>query len=427
MKTSLAIIGTLWGDEGKGKVTDFYAKRANFVVRSQGGNNAGHTIVINKKKYALRLLPSGVYNDKINNVLSNGMVIDVEFLVEEIKKVEFNLKKMTNLFISERAHVVLPYHKELDIFYENQKVDKIGTTNNGIGPAYSEKYLRNGIRIIDFITPKTFKILLKQNLDYVNSLFNSFEYDVKYDFEKEYTRLTLIAKKLKKYVCDTSLLLLNAIDSNKKILFEGAQGTMLCVEHGTYPMVTSSSPSALAIPLNVGIPSKNIENVLGVTKAYVSKVGEGFFVTKIENNIANQIREVGHEFGTVTKRPRQIGWLDLFILRYVIRTTGITHLAITLLDVLSNIENLKVCIGYIKEGKKLNSFPSSQEVLKSCKPIYKELSGWTENISNISCYEDLPKNAKNYIEFIEKFLKINVVLISVGPDRSQTLERKKIF
>ncbi len=422
----LSINGTLWGDEGKGKATDYFASKADIVVRSQGGNNAGHTIVFGGKKYSLRLLPSGIYNKNITNVLANGMVIDVEFLISEIALVKKEVKAI-KLLVSDRAHIVFPYHKELDQMWEDQKEDKIGTTKKGIGPTYADKSSRVGIRMGDLLDEQTLANKLKFNIEITNKMFKAFNYNYQSDFKQMFAKYQKIAKELKQYISNTSEFLNDSIKQNKKILFEGAQGAMLCLDHGTYPMVTSSSPTPLSIPLNTGVAPKYFTNVLGITKAYTTRVGEGPFATEFDNEVSNIIREVGHEYGTVTSRPRRIGWLDGFVLNYAIKTTGVSHIAIMLLDVLSGIQTLKIATGYTLKGKKITSFPSQIKDLEKCEATYVELKGWKEDISNIKDFKDLPNNAKEYIYKIEKITGAKVAMVSVGPDRVQTIMKEKIF
>ncbi len=423
----LAINGTLWGDEGKGKVTDYYASKADVVVRSQGGNNAGHTIVFEGKKFALRLLPSGIYNENVENVLANGMVIDAEFLVEEIELVKSNGVKNPKLHISDRAHVVFPYHKELDQMWEDQKENKIGTTKKGIGPAYADKASRTGIRIADLMDKEIFEKQLKWNVEIVNKMFKAFDYKYQADFKEIFDKFNKIADYIRPFVTDTSDLLLRFIEQDKKILFEGAQGAMLCIDHGTYPMVTSSSPTALSIPLSAGIPARNIQSVLGITKAYTTRVGEGAFATEFDNEISEKIRKDGNEFGTVTQRPRRIGWLDGVVLKNVIETTGVSNLGIMLLDVLTGIEELKIAKAYKLNGKEITRVPSLITDLEKCEPVYETVKGWTEDITKIKKWDDLPVNAKNYINKIEEITNVKVSLVSVGPDRTQTIEKEEIF
>lgn len=420
---SLVIVGTGWGDEGKGKITDYLSKKFDICVRFQGGNNAGHTIKFNNNKYALNLIPSGIFNQNIQNIMSNGMVIDLKALVNEISMLKSKGFDCENLHISDRAHVLFPYHIQLDEIFENIKGnDKVGTTKKGIGPCYTDKSMRIGIRIGDLLNKDSFYKKLSQNVEYVNkilSIFNSKTFDV----TELYNEYTSYANIIKPHIKDTSLFLINALNENKKILFEGAQGIMLCLDHGTYPYVTSSSPSAASVALNCGIPPQSIQKVLGITKSYATRVGEGVFPTEIFSDISNTIRETAHEYGTTTGRARRIGWLDTVVLKHGKRISGITDLAITLLDVLTGFEKLKICTSYILDGKEIDYIPSTIEEFNKCKPVYIELNGWYEDISNVKSFDNLPKNAKNYIHKIEEITGINVSIISVGPDRKQTIEK----
>ena len=420
---SLVIVGTGWGDEGKGKITDYLSKKFDICVRFQGGNNAGHTIKFNNNKYALNLIPSGIFNQNIQNIMSNGMVIDLKALVNEINILKSKGFDCENLHISDRAHVLFPYHIQLDEIFENIKGnDKVGTTKKGIGPCYTDKAMRIGIRIGDLLNKDSFYKKLSQNVEYVNkllSIFNSTTFDV----NELYNEYTSYANIIKPHIKDTSLFLMNALNENKKILFEGAQGIMLCLDHGTYPYVTSSSPSAASVALNCGIPPQSIQKVLGITKSYTTRVGEGVFPTELFSDISNTIRETAHEYGTTTGRARRIGWLDTVVLKHGKRISGITDLAITLLDVLTGFEKLKICTSYILDGKEIDYIPSTIEEFNKCKPVYIELDGWYEDISNVKSFNNLPKNAKNYIHKIEEITGINVSIISVGPDRKQTIEK----
>ncbi len=415
------VVGTQWGDEGKGKITDFLATSADMVVRYQGGNNAGHTIEFDGGKYALHLIPSGIFNTQIKNVMANGMVINPKALVEEINILKKSGFTCENLFISDRAHVVFPYHMELDELFENLKgKNKVGTTKKGIGPAYSDKASRIGIRIGEMMDSSLFKMKLESNIDYANNIFAAFGY-ARRDFSKIYEEYLKFAEVIKPFVCDTSLLINDSYDKNKQILFEGAQGVLLCLDHGTYPFVTSSSPTAASVPLNAGIAPQKIDKVIGVTKAYSTRVGEGAFPTEINCDIARTIREVGREYGTTTGRPRRIGYLDAVILKHSKRVSGLTDLSITLLDVLTNIEELKICTSYGLNGKEIDYIPANVKDFDKCTPNYITLPGWTEDITKARKYNDLPENAKKYLQTIEEVVGVKVSIVSVGPDRTQTI------
>ncbi|MGE0003141.1 MAG: adenylosuccinate synthase [Candidatus Izemoplasmatales bacterium] len=427
MDQTIVVVGTQWGDEGKGKVTDYLARKADVVVRSQGGNNAGHTIRFNSRRFALHLIPSGVFNPSTKNVMANGMVINPIALIEEFEMLSKEGISNFQLFLSDRAQVVMPYHLVLDELLETVKGENaVGTTKKGIGPAYADKISRFGIRIGDLIRPEALKKSVHSALAYLNPLLKSFEKEP-FDEKKLVEDFVLYGTRLKPYITDTSLFLQDALDYQQKILFEGAQGTMLCVEHGTYPYVTSSSPTAASVPLSCGIAPQSIHEVLGVTKAYTTRVGEGAFPTEFENDIAKQIREVGHEYGTTTGRPRRIGWLDSVILRHAKRINGLTGLAIMLLDVLSGLEEVKICTSYELDGKIIHHVPGHYDDFLRCKPIYQSFKGWSEDISNVTQFEDLPRNCQNYLYAIEEYSGVKVTMFSVGPDRDQTVVLKKYF
>lgn len=425
--STLVVVGSQWGDEGKGKITDYMAQEADVVVRSQGGNNAGHTITFDGNKYALRSIPSGIFNPKIKNVMANGMVINPKQMLEELKGLEERGIKDYQLFISNRAHVVMPYHQELDGAYEQFKGDKkIGTTKRGIGPCYADKANRIGIRIGDLINPESFKLVLKDTLTIKNMELKMLGLEP-FDFDKIYNEYVQYGQEIKKYVCDTSLLLEEEIEKGSKVLFEGAQGVMLCLDHGSYPYVTSSSPTGASVPLNAGVAPKYINNILGICKAYTTRVGEGPFPTELDGDLAHYIRERGHEYGTVTKRPRRVGYLDCVALNYARRISGINYLALMLFDVLSGLETLKICYAYEMDGKIINTVPATLEEYQNCKPLYIEMPGWEEDITNVTSFDELPLNAQNYIRKIEELTKTEIVLFSIGPDRKQTIKLKEFF
>jgi len=422
------VVGTQWGDEGKGKITDFLAEKADVVVRFQGGNNAGHTIKFDNKKFALHLIPSGIFRKDTVNVLANGMVINPKALLSEIEMLKDGGITNLNLAISDRAHVILPYHIILDGLFEELKEDskKVGTTKKGIGPAYSDKTSRIGVRICDFINEKTFLEKLEINLNYYNKIFKVFgknELNPK-DIFNEYKEY---AKLIKPYVTDTSLLLNIAFEDNKKVLFEGAQGALLCLDHGTYPYVTSSSPTAASVPLNTGVSHTYINEVLGITKAYSTRVGSGYFATEFEDETAKQIRDVGHEYGTTTGRPRRIGWIDTVVLRHTKRVSGITGLSVMLLDVLSNIENLKICTHYMLNGTKIDHIPANIDDFEKCVPVYIDVPGWKEDITNVKSFEKLPISAQNYLNKLSELTGLPIAIFSVGPDRTQTIVLKDVI
>jgi adenylosuccinate synthase len=419
----IVVVGTQWGDEGKGKITDFLAQHSDVVVRYQGGNNAGHTVVFDGEKHSLHLLPSGILNPKIDNVMANGMVINPKAFVEEISKI----KNTFNLSISDRAHIVLPYHPELDKAYELRKGDeKIGTTHKGIGPAYTDKAARIGIRVSTFIHPSRFKNELDAIMDQKNFELNAYDHEL-LDKDAIYSEYLPYAEAMKPYVKDTSVYLNQLIEDNKKILFEGAQGVLLCLDHGTYPYVTSSSPTASSVPLNTGIAPWLVEGAIGVTKAYTTRVGSGPMPSEIEGDLAHHIREVGREYGTTTGRPRRIGWLDTVILRHTKRVSGLSYLAVTLLDVLTGIKELKIATSYILDGREIDYIPADIEDFMKAKPQFITMPGWDEDITQVKSFDELPIHAKNYLNKIAELVKVPIGMFSVGPDRNQTIMVKSFF
>lgn len=414
----VVIVGTQWGDEGKGKITDYLARHADVVVRYQGGNNAGHTVVIDGARRALHLLPSGVFNPEIENVMAGGMVIDPIALANEIDGQDFNLH------ISDRAHVVLPFHLDDDVRSETGRGSKkIGTTQKGIGPAYADKAARIGIRMGTFVSPERFEKALFELVQ----IKNDRQEGQRYDAREILARYKPYQKLLKPFVKDTSLFLNHRINANKNVLFEGAQGVLLCLDHGTYPFVTSSSPTAAAVPLSTGIAPWLIDGALGVTKAYTTRVGQGPLPSEMDEALASLIREKGHEYGTTTGRKRRIGWLDLVVIRHAHRTSGLTALAITLLDVLSGLDMIKVVIAYRYDGKVIDYIPAHADDYARVEPVYIELKGWGEDLSDIRSYADLPTAAQTYLETIEAHLGLPIHIFSVGPEREQTIEIRETF
>ena len=425
--STLAIEGMQWGDEGKGKITDYYAAKAEIVVRSQGGNNAGHSIQHHGVRYALRLLPSGILNPHVTNVLADGMVVNPFCLLDELKGLKEKGITEYNLIISKRVSLLLPYHIELDKARENALGDaKIGTTKNGIGPAYEDKAARLSIRAGDLLEPE---YLLKR-LNVVVPLKNLElkAYGGKaFTVEEIYNDLLKVAEVLKSHITDTTVFLQKAIAEGKKVLFEGAQGAMLCLNYGTFPYVTSSSPLATAIPNNTGLPLSCVDNVLGIMKAYTTRVGEGPFPSEFDDEVAHAIREKGHEYGTVTHRPRRVGWLDIPQLKYVASISGIKHVALMLLDVLSATKEIKIVTKYFIDGKEIDYMPSTVTELARVTTKSITLPSWSEDISDIKKYEDLPVNCRNYIETIEKLLDVSIDLISVSPEADATIIRRNLL
>ncbi len=422
------VVGTQWGDEGKGKITDFLAQQSDVVARYQGGDNAGHTIQFNGQTYKLHLIPSGIFNSEKICILGNGMVINPKALLKEMDYVKSHGADLSHLKISNRAHVILPYHIELDrLQEENKGVDKqIGTTKKGIGPAYADKVNRIGIRMADLIDPDTLKEKLESLINEKNQLLKQYANSEQLDFEAVYEEYKKYGEELQPYVTDTSVILENEIEKGNKVLFEGAQGVMLDIDHGTYPYVTSSSTSAAGVATGSGIGPNFIENVVGVSKAYTTRVGDGPFPTELDGEIADQIREVGREYGTTTGRPRRVGWFDAVVVNHARRTSGMNAISLNCLDVLTGIDTLKICVGYEFEGETINYYPANLRQLDRCKPIYEELPGWTEDITSVDSFDNLPENAQKYVKRIEELTKTDVAIFSVGPDRNQTVIRTEI-
>ena len=423
---SLLILGSQWGDEGKGKITNLLSEKADVVIRYQGGNNAGHTIVFGGHKYALRLIPSGVFNPNVKCILANGMVINPRAFKEEVTELINAGFACKNLYISDRAHVLFDHHIELDRLNEEALGDKkIGTTKRGIGPAYADKISRVGMRMCDFVSegfPTLYKNLLsiknKQIIDMGGTPI---------DYEKTVKEYTELANYIRPMVVDSVAMVGKARKEKKNILFEGAQGSLLDVDFGSYPYVTSSNVTSGGTIFGSGIGCHGVDDVLGIVKAYETRVGEGAFPTEQLNEIGDLIRERGHEYGTVTHRPRRTGFLDLPALKYSIQINSISYICLTLLDVLTGFEKISVCTHYDYKGKLIDTLPASDRVLRECKPVYAYLDGWKEDISNCKTYDELPENAKKYIEFIEKEVEVPIVIVSTGPDKTQTIIREDIF
>ena len=420
--STTVVLGAQWGDEGKGKVTDFFASTADYVVRFQGGNNAGHTIVVGENKIALSLTPSGVLYPNCTPVIGSGCVIDLGFLKQELEMLNEKNINTDKLVISANAHVIMPYHKLLDeLIEENLGENKIGTTKKGIGPCYTDKIQRKGIRIQDLLHEKDFEKKVRKNVE-----------DVNLTLTKIYNQAPLIADEIidefgsykdivANHVADTSLLISNAIKNKKTILFEGAQGTLLDIDHGTYPFVTSSNTSSGNAAIGSGIGPKNLDKIVGVTKAYISRVGSGPFLTEQKNEIGDFLIEKGAEFGVVTGRRRRCGWLDLISLKYSVRVNSLTELFITKLDVLSGLEELNLCVGYKNNNEVITDYPFDQNILNTAEPIYQTFDGWTDDISTVKSFEDLPDNAQSYIKAIEDFIEVPITFISVGPERTENI------
>ncbi|RST70986.1 adenylosuccinate synthase [Siminovitchia acidinfaciens] len=426
--SSVVVVGTQWGDEGKGKITDFLSENAEVIARYQGGNNAGHTIQFNNVTYKLHLIPSGIfYKDKIS-VIGNGMVVDPKALVQELEYLHGHSVSTDNLRISNRAHVILPYHIKIDEVEEERKgANKIGTTKKGIGPAYMDKAARIGIRIADLLDREVFEEKLTRNLDEKNRLLMRFYETEGFKLEDILDEYYEYGKQLKDYVCDTSVVLNDALDEGKRVLFEGAQGVMLDIDQGTYPFVTSSNPVAGGVTIGSGVGPTKIDHVVGVCKAYTSRVGDGPFPTELKDTIGDQIREVGREYGTTTGRPRRVGWFDSVVVRHARRVSGLTDLSLNSIDVLTGIETLKICTAYDYKGTLINEYPANLNILKDCKPVYEELPGWTEDITACKMLDELPANARHYLARVSQLTGALLSIFSVGPDRSQTNVVKSVW
>ncbi|MGE4266630.1 MAG: adenylosuccinate synthase [Deferribacterales bacterium] len=423
------VLGAQWGDEGKGKVVDLSTVDADVVVRYSGGHNAGHTVVVGDTKYILHLIPSGIIHRGKINIIGNGVVIAPDALIEEMEI----LKKQgvvfdENFYISKRAHVIMPYHKTIDVLREEMKgKKKIGTTGRGIGPTYADKSARTGIRICDLYDDEVFREKLEQNVREVNFLMEHLFKQDKIDAERIFKQYKEYAEYIRPYVAETSEMVTDLYDAGKKIMMEGAQGTMLDLDFGTYPYVTSSSASAGGACTGSGLSPRKIDNVLGVVKAYSTRVGSGPFPTELLGQDGEDLRQAGHEFGATTGRPRRCGWLDLVSLKFSVSINGINLIALTKLDVLSGLDKIRVCTAYEYDGKVLDKFPAELKYLDECVPVYTEFDGWKEDLTNVKSYDELPANAKKYVQFISDFLKVPYAIVSLGTDREQTIKLNELF
>lgn len=421
--STFVVLGAQWGDEGKGKMTDFLAESADLVVRFQGGNNAGHTVIVGESEYKLHLIPSGIlYDDKLN-ILGNGTVIDPEALFKEISYLEDLNVAVTpeKLLISDRAHVILPYHRLLDKASDKLRKNAIGTTGKGIGPAYTDKAERSGIRMCDLIKPDVFKRKLEENIKKKNDLLVSVYDEEPLDFDEVYETYSAYAERLIPFVKDTSVRLYDEIKADKKVLFEGAQGMLLDIDYGTYPFVTSSNTIAGGVCTGTGIGPTMLKGAVGVAKAYTTRVGEGPFPTELTDETGRWIQEKGGEVGVTTGRPRRCGWLDLVILKTSARVSGLTNLVVTKIDTLAGLDTIEVCVGYKFNGQMIDYFPASLEDLAACEPVYETFEGWGEEAATAKTYDELPENAKIYLKRIEEFTGVEVSIVSVGPKRDQTI------
>ena len=427
--SAFIVLGAQWGDEGKGKMTDYLAEDADVVVRFQGGNNAGHTVVVGDKEYKLHLIPSGIlYDDKLN-VIGNGVVLDPKALFEEIDYLEGVGVKVTpeKLIISDRAQLIMPYHKVLDRLKEKARgKNDIGTTGKGIGPCYTDKFERCGIRVCDLMHPEVFAEKLKENIEMKNAYITKVLGGEALDYNEILNEYLEFGKRLKPFIEETSVKVFNDIKADKTVLFEGAQGMLLDIDYGTYPYVTSSNTTAGGVSNGVGIGPNMITNAVGITKAYTTRVGKGPFPTELLDETGEWIREKGHEYGVTTGRSRRCGWLDLVIVKTAVRVSGLTSLAVTKIDTLAGLDTLKVCVGYKFDGKVIDYFPASLEDLAKCEPVYEEFAGWGEEVANARSYDELPENAKKYLERIEEFTETKISIVSVGPKRDQTMRVKDL-
>lgn len=419
MKNVDVVLGTFYGDEGKGKIIDYLSTKADYTVRCTGGNNAGHTINVNGKKYAFHLIPSGILNKNTKAIIGNGVVIDPKVLIEEINNLEDEGISTSNLYISDKAHIIMPYHIKMDELQEELRNNKIGTTKRGIGPAYCDKFERCGIRVMDFISDR-FATIARENIERKNEIFKLYGKET-LNADKIIAEYIELSKKLKPYVTDTVYMIHKAIEQDKKKVCEGAQATLLDIDFGSYPFVTSSNPSIGGICTGSGIGAKYIGNVYGVLKGYSSRVGEGPYITEQANEIGDLIRELGHEYGTTTKRPRRCGWLDAVALKYAVILNGITALAINHVDTIGKMDKIKLCVAY-KKGNNIDmKFSCDEEYLQDIEPVYEEFEGNFGDISNIKRREDLPENAKKYLNRIEELVGVPIKFIGTGAGRDNMI------
>ncbi len=415
------ILGAQWGDEGKGKVVDMLSENVDIVARYQGGANAGHTVCIGDKQYVLHLLPSGMFHPQITCVIGNGVVVDPKALLTEIQQLETaGITVHGRLLISHNAHLIMPYHKLLDAIRE-QTAQRIGTTGRGIGPAYIDKFMRVGIRIVDLLNRDVLAAKLKRNIAEKNEILTKVYGETRIDVDAIIAEYQEFDKRIDEYITDTTLYLHQALKAGKRIIAEGAQGAMLDVDHGTYPFVTSSNPTSGGACTGLGIPPTAVEGIIGVAKAYCTRVGEGPFPTEQQNPVGERLRTVGHEFGATTGRPRRCGWFDAVALQHSARVNGISRLVITKLDVLDAFDEIRVCTGYELNGKRLKGFPVDVDTLERITLIYESFEGWKTSIVNVTTYEALPPNAQKYLQALSRLTDIPLWFVSVGPRRDQSL------
>ena len=425
---NIVVVGTQWGDEGKGKIVDFLASQADVVVRFQGGSNAGHTVVANGHTFKLHLLPSGILYPGCTCIIGNDVVLDPVVLLQELAELKAQGGDGTGLRISNRAHVVLPYHKIIDGLQEQFKGShKVGTTGRGIGPCYADAADRIGIRVVSWMDPKQFAAELREVLNYKNRLLTEFYRTEPLSFDKIYEEYCGYADQLRPFVCDTSALANKLLKEDRKVLFEGAQAAMLDLSHGTYPFVTSSHPTAGAICTGIGIGPHAIGKIIGVVKAYGTRVGEGPFPTELTDETGSRIREIAHEYGATTGRPRRCGWLDACVVKYAAQINGLDCIALTRLDILDTFSEIKLCVAYKLDGKILDEFPASLELLSRVEPVYETFKGWLCPTCDIRNYADLPQNCRRYIERLSEVIDTRIGIVSVGPERERTILCEKMF
>ena len=428
--SNVVIIGAQWGDEGKGKIVDILALDADIIVRFQGGPNAGHTVVVGDEKIILHQIPSGILHQGKTCVIGNGVVLDIETLMAEMQEVKSRgyFPDDAALLISEETNLIMPYHKRIDVARESLKgKDKIGTTGRGIGPAYEDKAARRGIRVVDIFDDEALRYKIKSNLEEKNWYLREYLKETTFDAEEIISQVTGYRSSIKQYVANTSLFLSNALKQGKKILFEGAQGSMLDVDHGTYPFVTSSNTVAGQAAIGSGVGPNCLDTIIGISKAYTTRVGSGPFPTELNDEMGSYLREQGGEYGATTGRPRRCGWFDSVVARHSIRVNGMTSFALTKLDVLSGLKTIKVCTGYKYKNSLVTEMPANFNVLENCEPVYDEVPGWSENISKIKKVADLPKAAQDYIRYIEKQTEIPVTILSLGHRRNEAIILKNPF
>lgn len=427
--SGLVVVGSQWGDEGKGKMTDYLTGQADMVVRYQGGNNAGHTVIIGENTYKLHLIPSGIFDTEKLAIIGNGVVVNPKALLDEIAYLKERNISVENLRISDRAHIIMPYHMKLDELKEAKRgASKIGTTHKGIGPCYIDKVERSGIRMCDYYTPALFEEKLRANIKAKNELIVNVYKAEALDEDQIVKEYMGYMEEIKPFIMETSILIDNASKAGKKILFEGAQGTFLDIDYGTYPYVTSSHPISSGVAIGAGVNPFALNKVVGIIKAYTTRVGKGPFPTELLDETGEMLREKGHEFGVTTGRARRCGWLDIVMMKYSHRVNGFTSFALTKLDTLGGFDPIKICVGYEKDGEQIDNFPASLAQLAEYKPVYIEMPGWTdEEMEGVETYEALPQNAKDYIEKIEELTEVPVDIVSVGPKRSETIIRKDVF